>query len=178
MKRKVLFWSTAFLSFTVAAAEVPIVFDNTFDKVLKGGGVMANRALCKGKKVSFEKIQDLKTGNCLEVTTPADSAAEFFGGFIPVVKGRTTLRFSIHVKGKGTFELVNYEYTGEKKYLAYTPCRNQKPVVVESNEWIKKDFELPVVSVKDSCKFIRLVFRVRPESKLCFDDFSGTIINP
>lgn len=158
----------------ITAAETPLNYDTSFDKALRYPGFAVNKGL--SKKAVWKKVQDEKTGACLEVITPADATAEIFGPKIPVQKEKDTLKFSVHVKGKGIFQIVFYEYRKDNRYLHYTPSKKYSKISVNSQEWIKKEFEIPLTGLKDQCAFIALAFHIKKDSNIRFDDFTGSII--
>lgn len=178
MKKLFTVFSAAFLASSASfAAEFKIEGDSTFDKGLKGktGHFTVNRG--GSKNAEYKIVKDEKNGQCLFIKTPAKSSAEFFlFQHVPVVKGKSTVKFTIWMKGKGTLTLCNYGYDEAKKYKMYRRLKGMNAgIKINAPDWKKYTFEYDTAHIDAGVKYIFLAFVVHKNSELYFDNFEGAV---
>ena len=165
---------TAAVSF---AAETKIEGDSTFDKKLAGvqGHFSINQSISKGAEI--KKVSDEKNGQCLYVKTLPNKSAEFFlYRHVPVVKGKSTVKITMSLKGKGTITLCNYGYNEAKKYRMYRRLKGMSAnIKINAPEWKTYTFEYNTSHLDDDVKYIFLAFVIHKNSELYFDNFAGTV---
>ena len=178
MKKLIAVLATALFAAAVSfAAEFKIEGDSTFDKGLKGkdGHFTVNSG--GSKNADYKIAEDAKNGKCLFIKTPAKSSAEFFlYRHIPVVKGKSTVKITLWMKGKGTLTLCNYGYDGAKKYKMYRRLKGMNAgVKINAPDWKKYTFEYDTAHIDAGVKYIFLAFVVHKNSELYFDNFEGVV---
>lgn len=173
-----MFKKTAILSAALccfaAAAEVEtmeIKNDNAFNEVYgwwcANDGMMQHRP---GGKI--EKVPNGRSGSCMKITNTAKSFCGLYSRtLIPVDPKNDTFKFSIYVKGQGKFRFGFYSYAKDKKYVGGWMAPE---TLVNSKDWVKKDFVIPGGKLTGPVAFVRLSIEVNPGvADLSFDDFSG-----
>ena len=177
MKKLSFFLMVMLMSIMSFAAETKIEGDGTFDKPIAGrlGQFNVNQGNSKGSE--FKKITDEKHGSCLYVKTPANKSGEFFlYQHVPVVKGKSTVKISMMIKGKGAITLCNYGYDQAKKYKMYRRLKGMNANIrINAPDWKVYNFEYNTSHIDENVKYIFLVFVVHKNSELTFDNFSGTV---
>lgn len=179
MNRLLTIFCTAVLTVSAGvAAETKIECDGGFDKKLAGAPGFFNINAKASAESECKLISDPAGGQFLSVKTTAAKSAEFFlFRHIPVTKGKSTVKFSLMIKGKGALTLCNYGYDQAKKYKMYTRLKGKfANIRINTPEWKKYDFEIDAAHIGDDVKFIFLAFVVHKNSELSFDNFSGSVV--
>ena len=177
MKKLLTVFCAAALTSMSFAAETKIEGDGTFDKPIAGvlGQFNVNQGASKGTE--FKKVTDEKHGSSLFIKTPADKSGEFFlFQHVPVVKGKSTVKISMMIKGKGAITLCNYGYDQAKKYKMYRRLKGMNANIrINAPDWKVYNFEYNTSHIDENVKYIFVVFVVHKNSELTFDNFSGTV---
>ena len=178
MKKLFTVLAAAALAAGSFAAEVKIECDGTFDKDLAGkqGHFTVNAKSSTDSEI--KKRTDAKNGQFLYIKTPAGKSAEFFlYRHVPVVKGKSTVKFTLLIKGKGMLTLCNYGYDQAKKYKMYRRLKGMNAnIKINAPDWKEYHFEYDTTHLDDGVKYIFLAFVVHKNSELSFDNFSGSVI--
>lgn len=167
----------AAIAASVAAGTSEIRCDSAFDNIFHRDktSFVVNEGM--SKEAVFRKETDEKRGSCLYVKTTEKKGAEFFlFCYIPVEKGKSSVRFSVMAKGTGRLTICAYCYGANRKYQKYhMESGRNRGVRINSPDWTKYTFDLDCGFVNDDTKYIFIAFHPGPNSELYFDDFAGTV---
>ncbi|MCX6984966.1 MAG: hypothetical protein NT118_09500 [Lentisphaerae bacterium] len=169
------------LGFQASAETKAISNNNSFEGIINNGvpsqwkineGFKENNGMGTLQIIS-ESAQDGK--NCLMIKNEAKQIFHLHGVPVETLPG-DVIKMSVYVKGKGSFTLGAYTYSGKVAVGHIYP----NSVNVESTNWEKKDFEMTVPDdegVKGKVTNFRPVIAVDSDSEIYIDNFSGQIEN-
>lgn len=145
--------------------------DNSFDEVL--GYWNANEGMMQKRPGGeIKKAPNGRSGSCMQITnTDKSFSALYSRALIPADKNTDTFKLSVWVRGKGAFQIGFYAYAKDGKYVS---SYMEPATVIDSGEWVKKDYTIPASKLNGDVGNVRIAIEVNPgAADLYFDDFSG-----
>ena len=120
----------------------------------------------------IKKAPNGRSGSCMQITnTDKSFSALYSRALIPADKNTDTFKLSVWVRGKGAFRIGFYAYAKDGKYVS---SYMEPATVIDSGEWVKKDYTIPASKLDGDVGNVRIAIEVNPgAADLYFDDFSG-----
>ena len=95
--------------------------------------------------------------------TDKSFSALYSRALIPADKNTDTFKLSVWVRGKGAFRIGFYTYAKDRKYVS---SYMEPATVIDSGEWVKKDYTIPASKLDGDVGNVRIAIEVNPGRSL------------